>query len=35
MYHTPLGVALFGGSDGECIKNSVPWKRQHRAGPLD
>ena len=30
-----LGVGLFGDSDGEYMKNSVPWKRKHRAGPLE
>ena len=35
LYHRALGVGLFGHSDGECMKNSVPWKRKHRAEPLD
>ena len=31
----PLGVGLFGGSFSAYMKNSVPWDRTHRAGPLD
>ena len=31
-----LGVRLFGDNDdGPYIKNRVPWKSKHRAGPLD
>ena len=30
-----LGVGLFGDSDCEYMKNSVPWKRKHRGGQLD
>ena len=34
-HHRALGVGLFEDSDGVYMKNSVPCKRKHRAGPLD
>ena len=35
LYHRPLGVWLFWYSEGEYVKNGVPWKRIYSAGPLD